>query len=262
MEWIIGVCCGIIAAVIVMLLFPNDIRSKIIKSLRQRIIRFVIDVDLSKEDIFPVKLVTTKKFRQYLSTPISNIVFKVKDKRYLGRHKGIKKEVKNKVINKCKEQIQVFKKAAYLLLIDNNSIYHDRILRDRSLTERLFIAMLKLSIAEKPSIYCHSRFVYYATKSNKLNDLSVNLNISIELFKKIQNKKETILLSSFRSSIDVYDMDLDDFIETIAPAFYVESAKMLIYKPETYKNSESLFKLDDFEIDLREFASENKEYAD
>lgn len=288
-EGQVAIICSIIATVICIFI-PQDIRQSIIFRMhkRRRTLKYVFRDKSDKNGRFLIlsRKQNQKIIKKYFDLKYDKIYIKILDfrkykiiKEVLVNNKLRRQKVLRNILKKLDLQCQTCVKAVDSLLIDKSAIYSE-IYRKKYSYNNLIISIIDYVISERDeSPNFEVKFAYYKTKKNGLpTDIELKLKLNIifleKYFKKIEelyfditkmdqyikiydlNDVDDELLykaidSYKRNNMDIYDLEIEDFIKYIAPRFYIFISNICDGEWTYSKLDKEQYRIDHFEFDLQ-----------
>ncbi len=285
----VAIICSIIAAIICLIFIPQDIRQRIIKRIHKyhKTLKFVIRGKLDKNRNFII--LSSKRneniIKNYFELKYDKIYISTLDfrkykiiKNILLNSKLRKQHVLKMILNKINLQHQTFIKAVDCLLIDKSAIYSETYRKEYSYNKLLTSIMNYIISEHNESPTFEVKFTYHKTEKNGLPaDIELKLPFDILFLEKYCQKIDGLYFDIAkmdqyamiynlkdiddnlrykavkfrkRNKMDIYDLEIEDYIKYVVPRFYVFVSNICDGEWIYSKLNKKQYRLDNFEFDL------------
>lgn len=293
MEAIEAIGFSLIAAIIFAVFIPQDIRKDIINSINSVVFIIFPKKNNNSFKVVGIWR-NKKNIDRYFDRKIMNLNIKVIDFRKYVVKKNLKKmfpdkykDLFKKALIKMENQKKQYLNSVKYLLLDESSINLE-IYRKKYDYCDLLLSILQYSISkdEDTNKDIKIRFYYEKTKRNKLpREIELIIRVDENFLKKYKDKvcclyfdyEETIknlnfykaqenfngwteeeilnyLESNKRNNMDIFDLEMEDYIKYIAPQFYTNISIIAEGEWIYSKLDIKYYMIDHFQFDLKELS--------
>jgi hypothetical protein len=287
----VAILCSIVAAIICLVVIPQDIRQKIFLHIHisRRTIKFVIraKLDNNREFIIQTHKRNEQKINRYFEGKYDKLYLKIVDFR---KYSIIKNIIFNKEIRRQKILKPALKKInnqhllcdkAMVCLLSDKSIINSEVYRKKYVYNDLIMSIVKYCVHDRNNQVdkFKVKFFYLKTKQNNLpHDIELKIEIDENFLEKYSKKIDELYFDKSkinkymieygvedwdkdlaydfidfekRNNMDIYDLEIEDYIKYIAPPFY--SFISIIRDGEwVYSNLDiKQYRIDHFLFDLK-----------
>lgn len=256
----IAILCSIIATVICFIIMPQDLRKRFLSHISTRRRRLIFKVKTQLVDNkFTIKGCkrNDKIINYYFIGKYDNLFLRIIDYRKFGVIKSIicnekirKQNILKLVLEKIHNQHLICKESIECLLLDKSAI-NSEVYRGKYRYNDLIESIINYNIQDKvkqENIHKVNLF-FLKTKQNKLkSDIEFKIDISKEFSEKYSGIIHDLYFG--RGNMDIYDLDIKDFIKYIAPQFYSFISAIRNGEWVYSKLDLKYYQIDHFEFDL------------
>ena len=285
----VAIICSIVAAVICLIVVPQDIRQRIVFRFYKyrRTLKFIIRGKLGENEQFIIlqNKRNKKVIERYFEQKYDKIYIKILDlrkytvvKNFILNKQLRKKHILQGALRKIDSQHRTFINAVDCLLIDKSIIYSELYRKKYDYSELLSSIMRYIINESSTDKVFKVAFTYFKTKKNDLTaDIEVKISFDSAFLQKYYKKIDDLYFDEFRikdyisiynlkddemdlwydiianykrNNMDIYDLEIEDYIEYVAPRFYVFISNICEGEWIYSKLNKKQYRVDNFQFDL------------